>query len=281
MLSGMREAQKGWLGKIIMTVMFGFLIVSFGIWGIGDIFRITHREVVASVGSREITSVEYRLAFQDELQRLSAQSRRNVTSAQAFALGIDRQVLAGMLADAALDQKAAQLGLALSQATITRAIYTDPTFRNPDGSFNRARFLEVLRQYGFTEESFLREQRSRYLRGQISEAIAGAAPISGMMLEALHRFSAEARAVDYVVLPQGAAGEIAPPDDAALSAFYESRKSEFAAPEYRSLVLLPLDPAMLAKPESVSEADARAEYDKQKEKRFSSSEHHRAYSLQG
>ena len=60
MLSGMRKAQQGWLGKIIVTVMFGFLILSFGIWGIGDIFRITHREVVASTGSRDITTLAYR-----------------------------------------------------------------------------------------------------------------------------------------------------------------------------------------------------------------------------
>ena len=71
MLSGMRKAQQGWLGKIIVTVMFGFLILSFGIWGIGDIFRITHREVVASAGSRDITTLAYRDAFQSELQRLS------------------------------------------------------------------------------------------------------------------------------------------------------------------------------------------------------------------
>src|ERR1700730_5012862 len=82
MLSGMRAAQKGWLGKLIMAVLFGFLILSFGIWGGGGTLRITHREVIASVGSREITAPAYRLAFQDELQRLSSRARRNVTAAQ-------------------------------------------------------------------------------------------------------------------------------------------------------------------------------------------------------
>ena len=87
MLSGMRKAQQGWLGKAIVTVLFGFLILSFGIWGIGDIFRISHREVVASVGSREISSTDYRYAFQSELQRISYQARRNVTQAQALEWG--------------------------------------------------------------------------------------------------------------------------------------------------------------------------------------------------
>jgi peptidyl-prolyl cis-trans isomerase D len=272
MLSALREAQKGWLGKIVVTVMFSLLILAFGVWGIGDIFRISHREVVASVGSRDITSNDYRIAFQDELQRLSNRARRNVTTAEALGLGVDRQVLSGLMADAALDQKAGELGLALSDATIRKAIYADPAFKDPDGSFNPARFTEALRQSGYTQESFLREQRGLYLRRQIGEAIAGAPSVGKLMLEALHRFSAETRAIDYVALREDAAGEIAPPEDAALATFYEGRKSEFAAPEYRALVLLSLDPATLAKPDSVTEAEARAEYDKQKAQRFTSPE---------
>ncbi|MBV8763316.1 MAG: SurA N-terminal domain-containing protein [Hyphomicrobiales bacterium] len=272
MLSGMRKAQQGWLGKIIVTVMFGFLILSFGIWGIGDIFRITHREVVASTGSRDITTLAYRDAFQSELQRLSSQTRRNVTTAEAVAAGLDRQVLSGLVGDAALDQKASQLGLALSDATIAQAVFSDPVFKGPDGNFDPLRFNEALRQSGFTEQSFLREQRGLYLRRQLEDAIAGDPPIPATMLDALHRFTTETRSVDDIVLAPSAAGDIAPPDDATLSAFYEGRKREFASPEYRSLVLLALDPKALAQPETVPESDVRTEYEKEKATRFTTVE---------
>jgi peptidyl-prolyl cis-trans isomerase D len=272
MLSGLRTAQKGWLGKIIVAVMFGFLILSFGIWGIGDIFRIAHRETVATVGSREITAIDYRYTFQNELQRLSYQARRNVTMAEALAAGIDRQVLATMIADAALDQKARELGLALADKTITQAVYADPAFRGADGRFDPNLFLERLRQSGYTEQSFLAEQRGLYLRRQIAEGFAGAPAVPALMLEALHRFTAETRSVDTFTLGPNAVGEIAQPDAAALQAFYDGRKSEFAAPEYRALVLLALDPAAMAKPDTVPEADVRAEYEKQKDSRFTTPE---------
>jgi peptidyl-prolyl cis-trans isomerase D len=270
MLSGLRTAQQGWLGKIIVAVLFGFLILSFGIWGIGDIFRISHRETIATIGSREITAVDYRYTFQNELLRLSQQSRRNITAAEAFAVGIDRQVLATMMADAALDQKARQLGLALSDKTITQAIYADPAFRGPDGQFNPNLFVERLRQSGYTEQSFIAEQRGLYLRRQIAEGFAGAPAVPALMLDALHRFNAEIRSIDSITL--SAVGEISPPDDATLQSFYDSRKSEFASPEYRSLVLLPLDPATIAKPDSIPEADVRAEYDRLKASRFTTPE---------
>jgi peptidyl-prolyl cis-trans isomerase D len=272
MLSGLRTAQQGWLGKIIVAVLFGFLILSFGIWGIGDIFRIAHRETIATVGSREITAVDYRYTFQNELLRLSQQSRRNITAAEAFAAGIDRQVLATMMADAALDQKARQLGLALSDKTITQAIYADPAFRGPDGQFNPQLFVERLRQSGYTEQSFLAEQRGFYLRRQIAEGFAGAPAVPTLMLDALHRFSAETRSIDSITLGASAVAEIAAPDDATLQSFYDARKSEFASPEFRSLVLLPLDPAMIAKPDSIPEADVRAEYERLKASRFTTPE---------
>ena len=71
-------------------------------------------------------------------------------------------MLSSLVADAALDQKAKQLGLALSDATIARAVFSDPTFKNPEGNFDPARFGEALRQSGYTEASFLREQRGLF-----------------------------------------------------------------------------------------------------------------------
>ena len=39
MLRGLRKASSNWLGKAIMAAVVGFLIISFGIWGIADVFR--------------------------------------------------------------------------------------------------------------------------------------------------------------------------------------------------------------------------------------------------
>ncbi len=47
MMKGLRTAGQTWLGKTIVAVLFGFLIVSFAIWGINDIFRGGQRVVVA------------------------------------------------------------------------------------------------------------------------------------------------------------------------------------------------------------------------------------------
>jgi len=55
MLRGLRKASSNWLGKAIMSVAMGALIVSFGIWGIADIFRGFGQSVLAKVGHTEIS----------------------------------------------------------------------------------------------------------------------------------------------------------------------------------------------------------------------------------
>ncbi|MEI2736240.1 MAG: SurA N-terminal domain-containing protein [Rhodoblastus sp.] len=50
MLDGLRTASKSWFGKAIMTIVFGVIIVSFAIWGIGDIFRGFGQGKLGTVG---------------------------------------------------------------------------------------------------------------------------------------------------------------------------------------------------------------------------------------
>ena len=38
MLRGIHKATSTWVGKALMAVIMGGLIISFAIWGIGDIF---------------------------------------------------------------------------------------------------------------------------------------------------------------------------------------------------------------------------------------------------
>src|ERR1051325_10917243 len=78
MLRGIRNASSGWVGKIIMAVVMGVLIVSFGIWGIADIFRGFGQSTVAKVGGTEIRIETFRQIYQDRLQQLGRNIGRPV-----------------------------------------------------------------------------------------------------------------------------------------------------------------------------------------------------------
>ena len=93
MLRGLRKASSNWLGKTIMAAVVTFLVVSFAIWGIGDIFRGMTRSTVATIGSTEITGEQFRTFFNERLQQISRQIGRPLTPQQAQSIGIDQQLL--------------------------------------------------------------------------------------------------------------------------------------------------------------------------------------------
>ncbi len=272
MMQGFRKAGQTWLGRAVIAVLFGFLILSFAIWGIGDMIRNVGGQTVAKVGSSEIGVLAFREAYQNELQGISRRIRRAISSDEARALGLDRRVLDKMISDAALDARVKQFGLAISDDTIAKAILDDPNFKGPDGRFNRVAFDEILRNAGYSEQSFVKAQRNVYLRGQIAEGLAGAPGVPSAMLDAVNRFRAEKRDVAYFLLEARAAGEIAAPTDTELAAFFDQRKAEFRAPEYRKASVLMLAPSQIAQPDKVAEADIRAAYERLKATRYTTPE---------
>jgi peptidyl-prolyl cis-trans isomerase D len=268
MLDGMRKATQGLIGRSIMTVVLGFIIVSFVIWGVGDMFRGFVSDTVAEVGGSAITAQQFQSAYQNMLYQYQTRAKTSLTNAQARALGIDSEVLQRLIAERALDRRADALGLAISEEAIADAVRADPNLQDGSGQFSRARFDAALRDSGLSERGFLAAQSKAYLRQQIEMALADGLTAPKGLVDALSKVETQTRAIDYVVLPPSAAGEIAAPSADALKSYFEERKASYRAPEYRGFSIVAVTPASLAKPAEVSDEDAKALYDKLRDTRF-------------
>jgi peptidyl-prolyl cis-trans isomerase D len=268
MLEYLRAASQGFVGRAIMTVVLGFIVFSFALWGTGDAFRGYGSNKVASVGRAAITPDEFRFAYQNALQQYQRRLRAPITNAQAHAMGLDIQTLGRLIADTALNERARALGLAVSDDELVKTIRQAPGLKDDRGGFDRDRFDQLLRDSGLSERGFFAEQRKATLRQQIGAALAAGLAAPKPLVEALAHFSGQSRAIDYVILPASAAGDIPAPTQEQLQAFFNERKANFRAPEYRAINILAVTPATLAKPDEVGEAEARALYDRVKDQRF-------------
>jgi len=261
MLSSIRGAAETWLGKAVLIVLFGFLIVSFAIWGIGDIFRGGGSASLASVGRAEIGVDAFRRAFQQRVADIQQRSR-GFTSEQARLLGVDRQVLNQLIAEAAMNEEARRLGLVMSIEDVARTLAEHAAFRGSDGRFNRLAFDGYLRESGLTEGAFIQQQRLAILRQQLGEAATAGLQAPIAMLDMLHRHRAEERSFSFVVVPGAIASALPSPTDEQLKALHEQRKASFRAPEYRKFVALSLSLAEFAGEIPVSDAELRQSYDR-------------------
>ncbi|MGB9369208.1 MAG: SurA N-terminal domain-containing protein [Xanthobacteraceae bacterium] len=261
MLRGMRKASANWLGRIVMGIVLGLIAVSFAIWGIGDIFRGFGQSTVAKIGSTEITVTQFRQIYNDRIQQLSRELGRPITPDQAKLLRLDQQLVGQLVAEAALDQRARQLRLNVSDAEVARQIMTDPTFKGLNGQFDRARFEQIIRGAGFTEQRFTAEQKRLTMRREVADTVSAELAPPKAMADAQNRYDNEQRAIDYVVLDLAKAGEVPAPTPEQIAKYYDERKSEFRTPEYRSIAVLSVAATDLAKPDDISDPDAKRFYD--------------------
>ena len=272
MLDGFRKIGNSIVGRLLSIIMFGMLIFSFGIWGIGDMIRNFNANALAKIGTQEIGILEFKSAYQNEIQSISQRIRRNLSSQEALAFGLDRRVLDRMINEKILDQFITDWKLEFGQDAIAKAILTDPNFTGADGKFNRALFDEALRQSGYTEDGFLAGQRVVYLRGQIAEAMAGSMSAPPSVIAMLHRYRQEQRNLTMITIKAEPASAIQAPTDAQLTAFFNERSASFRAPEYRSFTYIALRATDLAAALPASEEEAKAVYEKTKTTRFQTPE---------
>jgi peptidyl-prolyl cis-trans isomerase D len=262
----MRKASSNWLGKTIMAVVMGVLIVSFGFWGIADIFRGFGQSTLAKVGHTEISVNEFRQIYTDRLQQVGRQFGRPLTADQARAFGFDRQVLQQTLMEAALDEDARRLGLGQSDADIMGAIFADPLFRGVGGGFDPQRFQGIIRQMGYTEPRYLADRRKLALRRQIADTMSAGLEPSKTLIEALSRFQNEQRSIEYIRLGTAQAGTIDPPSPETLAGYFDEHKAQFRAPEYRKISFVLITPEDLGKWSEVSDEDAKKLFEQRRDR---------------
>jgi peptidyl-prolyl cis-trans isomerase D len=262
MLDFLRKRASGVVAKTLMAL----LVVSFAIWGIGDVFRGFGSRDLAQVGSIKIDVESFRMQYQDRLQQLSRQAGRGISPDQARALGIDRQLLGEIISEATFDEKARELGLGIDNETLLAHIHDNPAFRGPGGQFDPNRFYDVLRSAGFTEARFVESERRLILRQQLARALGGEAVAPAVQREAIRRFETEQRAVEFVVLDEKQAGGIPAPSPSEIDSYFEQNKAAFRAPEYRKLVLIVLTPEALAAEVKITDEELRKAFEERRDR---------------
>jgi peptidyl-prolyl cis-trans isomerase D len=257
MLHIIRRAVK----SIFAQILLGLLIVSFAIWGIGDIFVGGGDGAVASVGDTEVPANRYADSLLRLQRTLSQQRRQAVSLAELRQSGIADAALAGLLRDAAMREELQRLGIAVPASAVRDAITRNPAFQDGQGAFSQFLYQSRLNEAGYNPQAFeaaTREQLGTQLLGEVAAPVVAAPPGAA---EAIAAYRGESRTVDLVRLTPDMAPDPGAPDDATLSAYFAANAQAFVEPERRSGFYLHTDLAKIAEETAPSDDEVRAEYE--------------------
>ncbi len=247
--------------KIGVFVLFGMLIASFAVWGIGDIFRgATQVRAVAEIGGEPILERDYSQELSREINRISQRLGGQLEMDQARAFGIPDQVLSQMIGRALFDRKAAELGMLVTDDQIRRLIVQQDAFKNDLGDFDRARFERQLQILGMGEGQYVATLRRDIIRQQLVDAASEAVTVPRQMVEALYGYRNERRVAQYLLVRNDSITDMAAPNEPALEAFHKEFSERFMAPAQRAVTLVQLRAADLIAETTVSEARLREEF---------------------
>jgi peptidyl-prolyl cis-trans isomerase D len=257
----MLQAIRSKAGSRVVKGLFFVLIATFGIWGIGDIFRNRGPDtVVATVDHTAIGADTLETALRPALERMQQQTGSPVDFRQARKLGVVDDVLGQLVDQRLVEREAARLRLEVSDEVVRGAIMQNPNFRGPNGVFDRSAFNAVLAANHLTEDQYVAELRREVPRTDLLSAATFGAAAPAAMVDRLYRYRDEQRIADIVSLPAAGAGDVGQPTASELEAFYQAHKDNFRAPEYRALTIASLSPSALAQRIQVSEEQLKDEY---------------------
>ena len=263
MLQAMRNKAGSWIAKILFAGFIFLIVVSFAIWGIGDIFHGGGPDqTVAEVGGTPISVAQVDQSLRREVDALRRLDNFTFDVQQAIDLGLHHQVLNSMVDQALVDTEARALGLALPDAYVAAWTREQPIFQDPvTGRFDRQIFLSVLASNRLSEAAYVASQKSQTAREWVAMGVAVGAPVPRSQAEALVRYRQERRIADTVRLPYDAMADVGMPTQADLQAYHRDNAAAFMAPEYRRLAVLAITPEDLLDEVDVPEADVAQEYD--------------------
>jgi peptidyl-prolyl cis-trans isomerase D len=240
--------------KIVTAVLFSLLILSFAVWGIGDIFRGGGQaQAVAEIGDTIIEQRDYARELSDEVNRMSQRLGVQLTMDQARAFGIPQQVLERMITRAMLDELSSRLGMIVTETQMRKHLLENPDFQGVGGTFDANRFNQILRFSGLTEQGYLARLGDDTKRQQLVDAMTSAAVAPQSLVERLFAYREERRVADYVILTHDSFTDLGEPEAAALQQIYDGAGSAVMTPSYKEITLVVLSVAEAAEGIAVSD----------------------------
>ena len=237
MLDLLRRNASGPFGLTLIIL----LVLAFSVWGIGDIFRNYDVGTLARIGDREVDSQEFLFRYNREINRISNELERFVSTEEARDSGIDIQILTNLLVEKTLNSSADKMKLRPSDNSLTERLKNTNSFRNAFNQFDKNVFNQVLRQNGITEDLFFSMERDSIAQAQIYRALFENLNISKEFSNLIHRFQNEDRSVEYLVLNTNTENvdsyEI---NNQELLNYYNNNKDNYKSESKRDFTLLTL-----------------------------------------
>ena len=244
--------------SIFIKVLFGILILSFAIWGIGDIFLGNKDgEAVISIGDKDYNANYFLSAYE--------KARRAMRLPPEYEDLVKPQIIESVkqsiIRNGLLSAETLNLNLVYGDTQLKKWVGRSEAFRDSSGKFDPELLRQALFNSGLSEADFFSSLREEMRNNQLISAVASSVSPPDILIEKIFKYRNEKRTVNIAEFTDEAIASLPEQSESDLRKLYTDTKSDYMAPVYRSVTYVHIDPKELAKDIMISEEAVAEEYD--------------------
>ena len=244
--------------SIFIKVLFGILILSFAIWGIGDIFLGNKDgEAVISIGDKEYNANYFLSAYE--------KARRAMRLPPEYEDLVKPQIIESVkqsiIRNGLLSAETLNLNLVYGDTQLKKWVGRSEAFRDSSGKFDPELLRQALFNSGLSEADFFSSLREEMRNNQLISAVASSVSPPDILIEKIFKYRNEKRTVNIAEFTGETILSLPEQRESDLRKLYDDTKSDYMAPVYRSVTYVHIDPKELAKDIMISEEAVAEEYD--------------------
>ena len=257
---------KKTIRSAVAVVLFSLLIISFAFFGVHDVFKPVASDTVLKVGSREISSAEFKNEFNRRRDEMQEKAQRPISVDEAVAQGLDTKLIQFMLGNEAIDAAITKLGLHASPEMVAAQLRESPAFFDQvTGRFDPKAYATVLGENGLTPKIFEKKVAEDITRLHFISAMTSGLrpPLTYGAMQGV--YALEQRDTRFIYLDPGKVAAPPAPTDAQLQAFLDENADKIRAPELRQLTVVRFSTAALLPTMTADPAQVQKVFDFRKD----------------
>jgi peptidyl-prolyl cis-trans isomerase D len=261
MLEAIRNRAQG----ILAWVIIGLITIPFALWGINNYFRDGGEALAATVNGEEITTREFRTAFQNYTQQMRMLMGASFSEEVLDDPALKRRVLDNLIEQRLMLEAVSNLRLDISDVELARVIRENEAFHNAAGQFNPQQYERVLQSQGLTPSAYEGRLRMALLSEQLASTLRLSALVTQQELEKVVRLQHQKREIGYGIVPLSKFQEGIQINVEELRRYYDEHPEEFRTPEQVVVDYLHLSTEALAENIPVDEPTLQSFYEESKD----------------
>ncbi len=275
MLEVIRAHSKGWLAKLILTL----ITVPFALFGIDAYLKDAGDGAsVAKVDGATISIQEYRNAMQSLRDRLQKENPKDIGALDSPE--VKQSVLDRLINTRLLNAEVDNNNFKVTNEQLAQFITSLPEFQQ-GGKFSQEVYDKLLSQNQMTPSQFEKKMRGELLLQQVRDGVPGLAFTSKAVEDAVLNVEHQQREVSVAEIKTADFISQVNVDPSEVQAYYEKHKDKFKVPEQVKLEFVMLSANTLIPKMQTTDEEAKKFYDENASKFQGSEQRHASHILIG